>query len=36
MQYAGCGKQFYTIGDCGKMGNLQTAIRSGYTIANSI
>jgi 2,4-dienoyl-CoA reductase-like NADH-dependent reductase (Old Yellow Enzyme family)/thioredoxin reductase len=36
MQYAGCGKQFYTIGDCGQMGNLQTAIRSGYTIANSI
>jgi 2,4-dienoyl-CoA reductase-like NADH-dependent reductase (Old Yellow Enzyme family)/thioredoxin reductase len=36
MQYADCGKQFYTIGDCGQMGNLQTAIRSGYTIANSI
>ena len=35
-QYAGCGKQFYTIGDCGQMGNLQTAIRSGYCIANTI
>ncbi len=36
MKYADCGKQFFAIGDCGQMGNLQTAIRSGYSIANSI
>ena len=36
MRYANCGKQFFAIGDCGQQGNLQTAIRSGYTIANSI
>ncbi len=36
MEYAACGKQFYTIGDCGRMGNLQTAIRSGDSIARSI
>ena len=36
MQYAGCGKQFFAIGDCGTMGNLQTAIRTGYQIAGSI
>ena len=35
-RYMNCGKAFYTIGDCGQMGNLQTAIRSGYCIANSI
>lgn len=36
MKYAGCGRKFYAIGDCGQMGNLQTAIRSGYQIACSI
>ena len=36
MEYAACGKQFFPIGDCGTMGNLQTAIRIGYQIANSI
>ena len=36
MKYASCGKQFYAIGDCKEQGNLQTAIRSGYTIGNSI
>ena len=36
MTYADCGKQFFAIGDCGTMGNLQTAIRTGYQIANSI
>ena len=36
MEYAACGKQFFAIGDCGTMGNLQTAIRTGYQIANSI
>ena len=36
MTYADCGKQFFAIGDCGTMGNLQTAIRAGYQIANSI
>ena len=36
MAYASCGKQFYVIGDCAQQGNLQTAIRSGYTIARSI
>ena len=36
MAYANCGKQFYYIGDCGQMGNLQTAIRQGYQIANTI
>lgn len=36
MQYARCGRQFYAIGDCAQQGNLQTAIRSGYTIAKSI
>ena len=35
-KYMNCGKRFYTIGDCGQMGNLQTAIRSGYCIANVI
>ena len=35
-KYMNCGKVFYPIGDCGQMGNLQTAIRSGYAIANSI
>ena len=35
-QYAGCGKQFFAIGDCGTMGNLQTAIRAGYQIASTI
>lgn len=36
MAYAACGKRFYAIGDCAQQGNLQTAIRSGYTIAMSI
>ncbi len=35
-RYMNCGKQFYTIGDCGKIGNLQTAIRSAYSIGNTI
>ena len=35
-RYMTCGKAFYTIGDCGQMGNLQTAIRSGYSIGCSI
>jgi len=35
-RYMNCGKRFYTIGDCGQMGNLQTAIRSGFSIANTI
>ena len=35
-KYMNCGKQFFTIGDCGQMGNLQTAIRSGYSIGNAI
>ncbi len=35
MKYAGCGKRFYTIGDCGQMGSLQTALRSAYQIASS-
>ena len=35
-RYMNCGKQFYVIGDCGRMGNLQTAIRSAYSIANTI
>ncbi len=35
-RYMNCGKRFFTIGDCGQMGNLQTAIRSGYSIANTI
>ena len=36
MAYAGCGKRFYAIGDSARQGNLQTAIRSGYTIAMSL
>ena len=36
MRYASCGKQFYAIGDGAQQGNLQTAIRAGYSIANSI
>ena len=36
MQYAACGRQFFAIGDCGAMGNLQTAIRTGFQIASSI
>jgi pyruvate/2-oxoglutarate dehydrogenase complex dihydrolipoamide dehydrogenase (E3) component len=36
MTYSGCGKQFFAIGDCAQQGNLQTAIRSGYTIAMSL
>lgn len=36
MAYAACGKQFYVIGDCDKQGNLQTAIRSGYTVGSCI
>ena len=35
-RYMNCGRQFYTIGDCGAMGNLQTAFRSAYSIANTI
>mgnify|MGYP002627225158 CR=1 FL=1 len=35
-KYMRCGKRFFTVGDCGGMGNLQTAIRSGYSIGNSI
>lgn len=36
MEYAACGKRFCAIGDCAQQGNLQTAIRSGYTIGMSI
>ena len=36
MAYASCGKKFVAIGDCAQQGNLQTAIRSGYTAALSI
>lgn len=35
MHYANCGKQFFAIGDCSRMGNLQTAIRSGYALGMS-
>ena len=35
-RYMNCGKQFFAIGDCGQMGNLQTAIRSAFCIANTI
>ncbi|MGM9613462.1 MAG: hypothetical protein ACI3XZ_08140, partial [Butyricicoccus sp.] len=33
MAYASAGKQFFAIGDCAKMGNLQKAVRSAYDIA---
>ena len=35
-RYMNCGKSFYTVGDCGQMGNLQTAIRSGLAIGSAI
>ena len=35
-RYLNCGRQFYLIGDCRQMGNLQTAIRSAYSIGNTI
>ena len=35
-KYMNCGKQFYIIGDCGQMGNLQTAIRSAWSVANTL
>lgn len=34
-KYMNCGKQFFAIGDCGTIGNLQTAIRSAFAIANT-
>lgn len=36
MEYSCCGQRFYTIGDCVKAGSIQSAVRSAYTIANSI
>ncbi len=36
MNYAGCGKKFFSIGDCAKMGDIQSALRSGYQIAATI
>lgn len=37
-KYMNCGKQFYTVGDCGfgVIGSLTNAIRTGFSIANSI
>ena len=35
-KYMNCGSQFYSIGDCGQLGNLQSAIRSGFMIGNVI
>lgn len=35
MEYSSAGKLFYAIGDCGKMGNLQKALRNAYDIAHT-
>ncbi|MBO4886728.1 MAG: FAD-dependent oxidoreductase [Firmicutes bacterium] len=35
-KYMNCGKQFYMIGDCSRLGDLQTAIRSAFMIGNTI
>ena len=35
-RYMNCGKQFYSIGDGSQMGDLQTAFRSAFMIANTI
>ena len=36
MRYAGCADEFYAIGDCDRVGNLQKAIRAGFSIGNAI
>jgi 2,4-dienoyl-CoA reductase-like NADH-dependent reductase (Old Yellow Enzyme family)/thioredoxin reductase len=36
MRFSGAGNVFYMIGDCNKVGNLQTAMRSGFSIASMI
>lgn len=36
VKYMNCGKQFYHIGDCNSMGDLQTAFRSAYMISHTI
>ena len=35
-RYMNCGRQFYHIGDCDEMGDLQTAFRSAYMISHTI
>ena len=36
MSYAGCAPEYYAIGDCDKVANLQKAIRSGFSIGRAI
>ena len=36
MSFAACADEFYVIGDCDKVANLQKAIRSGFSIGNAI
>lgn len=36
MEYGSCSKAFYVIGDCDKVANLQKAIRSGFSVGNTI
>ncbi len=36
MAYGICAPEFYIIGDCNKVANLQKAIRSGFSIGNAI
>ena len=35
-RYMNCGRQFYHIGDCDEMGDLQTVFRSAYMISHTI
>lgn len=35
MRYASCGRRFFVIGDCAGGGNIQKAVRSAWTAANS-
>ena len=36
MSYASCAPEYYAIGDCDKVANLQKAIRSGFSIGRAI
>ena len=36
MRFAECAREFYVIGDCDHVADMQKAIRSGFSVANSI
>ncbi|MGI5971130.1 MAG: FAD-dependent oxidoreductase [Oscillospiraceae bacterium] len=36
LEFYGCCNEFHMLGDCSQVGNLMTAMRSGYSVANNV